>query len=493
MAFENGGAPAPHGGPGAVREIGRRAPWLATMGFAAWMLWCTVAFSGAFWLHDITDTLRAENLVSLAMLAMAATGVCLGAFERRLARHLTGAPLTVAGGVVGTLGTLMIVVTRPGLLPSQGVFLVGCAVCGVGMGLLFMCGAPLLSQVPPRRSLTMLLACLLADSLGFLYLRNCSADAATAVFVALPLLSSALYLLRGPDTPARARVLEPLRGAPDRLAVFFASVALCSASLELARAGILVGMPPSESVASTVTARLFLVPFLLAALLFVLLSREDTTAQSYNAVSATLVVLLVVLGAFPSRGAAMASAATALFSCFQLVVWSMLAYIAFQAQSGAARMFGLGGGAVFLGTVVGSLVATACQNAGVGDDVMRGAVVALGVVVLIDVLFVFTARQLGELLLPVDEGLYDEGRPGERADDDRKGRFVRQCEQIAADKGLSPRETEVLVELARGWTAQEIADREKLSVYTIRAHIRSIYAKLEVHSGKELREFVSGR
>ena len=64
------------------------------------------------------------------------------------------------------------------------------------------------------------------------------------------------------------------------------------------------------------------------------------------------------------------------------------------------------------------------------------------------------------------------------------------CEAIAHTAGLSTRESEVFLALARGWTAQEIAEHESLSIYTVRAHIRSIYAKLGVHSGKELRDLI---
>ena len=37
---------------------------------------------------------------------------------------------------------------------------------------------------------------------------------------------------------------------------------------------------------------------------------------------------------------------------------------------------------------------------------------------------------------------------------------------------------------------EETADREVVSIYTIRAHTRSIYAKLDVHSKKELTALV---
>ena len=50
---------------------------------------------------------------------------------------------------------------------------------------------------------------------------------------------------------------------------------------------------------------------------------------------------------------------------------------------------------------------------------------------------------------------------------------------------LSPREREVLEELARGLPYKQIADRLKLSEHTIRIHIRGIYRKLHVNSRTE--------
>ncbi len=54
---------------------------------------------------------------------------------------------------------------------------------------------------------------------------------------------------------------------------------------------------------------------------------------------------------------------------------------------------------------------------------------------------------------------------------------------FVAEKGiLSPREQEVLELVARGFAYSEIAAMKGLSVHTIQTHIKSMYAKLEVHS-----------
>lgn len=50
---------------------------------------------------------------------------------------------------------------------------------------------------------------------------------------------------------------------------------------------------------------------------------------------------------------------------------------------------------------------------------------------------------------------------------------------------LSRREQEVLELVSRGFSYAEIADLKHLSVHTIQTHIKSLYAKLEVHSKME--------
>lgn len=47
---------------------------------------------------------------------------------------------------------------------------------------------------------------------------------------------------------------------------------------------------------------------------------------------------------------------------------------------------------------------------------------------------------------------------------------------------LSPREKEILELLARGYLYKEIAEKLKISIPTVNAHIRNMYEKLHVHS-----------
>ena len=100
----------------------------------------------------------------------------------------------------------------------------------------------------------------------------------------------------------------------------------------------------------------------------------------------------------------------------------------------------------------------------------------------------FSEKQINSLLLPIDEtaDTSEDVEGGAR----ESGQWDKKCAAVAARCQLSAREAEVMASLSRGRSAQEIADREVLSIYTVRAHTRSIYAKLDVHSKKELVEFI---
>lgn len=64
------------------------------------------------------------------------------------------------------------------------------------------------------------------------------------------------------------------------------------------------------------------------------------------------------------------------------------------------------------------------------------------------------------------------------------------CQRLAAQGGLSARETEILQYLARGRSQPYIRDELVLSKNTVATHVKHIYQKLEVHSRQELLDLV---
>lgn len=62
---------------------------------------------------------------------------------------------------------------------------------------------------------------------------------------------------------------------------------------------------------------------------------------------------------------------------------------------------------------------------------------------------------------------------------------VAQAQAPAASHSLSPRETEVLALVSRGYTYPELTGLLGVSLSTIQTHVKSIYSKLAVHSKTE--------
>ena len=433
-----------------------------------------------------------DHLIASAV-ALVLAAVCAS----RLRKVVTHPTFVVACGLVAAAGTLFIVITRATIYPSRTLFIVGCILSGLGTTGQFLRFAPMVGSLSPRRSLTAIVECSLVASIVFLCMAHLSDEVASCVFVALPLLGAVFMLVRGKESPAEMRVLgDAPRGERGMrgLALFLVSVAVCSAALELMKGAVLVAVPPSSSAACRIDTDLILAVAFAATFISLHAVRDFDLARLYCAIVAVLVVVLTVVGALAEHTLAVAVVASCVCSMFNTVVWAMLAYLSYQAQGGALRYFGLGNAALCLGTIVaGSFVAGLAE--GPSDVSLHMIFVVLGIVVLVDVLFVFNERRVNELLPPVDDALAADGQAmptaGQADSDARKpGRYMQACEAMAHTAGLSTRESEVFLALARGWTAQEIAEHESLSIYTVRAHIRSIYAKLGVHSGKELRDLI---
>lgn len=60
------------------------------------------------------------------------------------------------------------------------------------------------------------------------------------------------------------------------------------------------------------------------------------------------------------------------------------------------------------------------------------------------------------------------------------------CRILGKQCGLTPRETEILVFLAKGRDGKFVAEKYVLSYQTVKTHIKHLYAKLGVHSRQEL-------
>jgi DNA-binding NarL/FixJ family response regulator len=71
--------------------------------------------------------------------------------------------------------------------------------------------------------------------------------------------------------------------------------------------------------------------------------------------------------------------------------------------------------------------------------------------------------------------------------------FRRMASRDPAEPGLTPRENEVLILVAKGYTYREIAEKLFLSVKTVQNHVQNILAKLQMHKRYELMRYAIQR
>lgn len=471
----------------ALASIDKQAPGLTYLGFGCWNAWNTIAFSGSFWLHETDNSSVSITLMLTHLAACVATLLAIALLSKRFPLALAKNRVTIGGAIMASLGTAIICLVRSTVLPLDYLSLIfrfGCVLSGVGTTVVFFRSVALFGTLPPHRALYRLAESALFSLMVFFVISACPNELATGLFVALPLCSAALFGVRSRNVNGEKQVLTQTAPFSRRFLTLLVSIALCSMAFEFIRSYILAAIPPMYSVDSVTMAQLIDIPIMLCILVAILLakSQHDNFARIYSIATSVLVLLLIAMAMFSLKTVAIASAASVACTCFNLIVGAMLFYLVFQARANALLIVGLGNAALSVGSLASNLLTVAYLNSGITDDTMRIILCALGVAVLFDVLFVFSEKQIDAMLLPVDETIGEEGAPHEK----KPGKWKRACEQLAEQGKLSERETEVFFQLARGRTAQEIADREVVSIYTVRAHTRAIYAKLDVHSKSEL-------
>jgi DNA-binding CsgD family transcriptional regulator len=74
--------------------------------------------------------------------------------------------------------------------------------------------------------------------------------------------------------------------------------------------------------------------------------------------------------------------------------------------------------------------------------------------------------------------------------DNEESGLIRRCSDIALQKGLTQRETEVLLILAKGNSLQRVQEELFISQGTVTTHRNNIYRKLGIHSKQELVDYM---
>lgn len=204
----------------------------------------------------------------------------------------------------------------------------------------------------------------------------------------------------------------------------------------------------------------------------------DVAGYTFRPVLPIMAVGLVLL---PFASVANLAAATVMsgFIIFDVVMFAVLADVAFRLRYPALRIFALGRSAAYGGILAGVLLGNwFARAAGLGEtQLLTISLIALYVLMLT------MALALNERSVGRGWGLIRETPPVKPAPEPPR---VPGCNEVIAEYGLSEREGQVLALLAEGRNLEYVRRALNVSLGTTKSDVHDIYAKVGVHSRQAL-------
>lgn len=233
-----------------------------------------------------------------------------------------------------------------------------------------------------------------------------------------------------------------------------------------------VGVPASAALLLLAVGQVVAVALLFATLVFL---RLDFNRLVYKVAFPFVAAGFVLLALVPDATVAGCTVLAAAFCFLDLVLWSLGACLMKNMGLPATWIASCPGAALFCGMVAGGCVILAFLNGVTGRD-------ATLLASLIACLVLAAA-----LLLSSGSNLkYGWGtvRPGESGL--AAGDLAGVVKFVATERGITQRESEVMLLLAQGKSRRDVCEELSVSPDTVKTHARSIYRKLAVHSQQEL-------
>lgn len=187
------------------------------------------------------------------------------------------------------------------------------------------------------------------------------------------------------------------------------------------------------------------------------------------------------------------------YEFFDVLAWVLFADLARRDKRGVAYIYGYGVAAMFTGMAAG-ILAGSVMHAQVFADASQMSVLALACIVSLVVtsFMVLPESVLSQITArtPIRQTARSEAKTPEISatpPQQPETTLEDACAQVATDGGLTPRESEILVFLARGRTISIIARDLQIAKGTARTHAERIYRKLDVHKQQEIIDMVEQR
>lgn len=457
------------------------AAWLAFAMLLAWMF--GLYWSDLFVERSATDPLDFLQLRALWLaveaVALLVSYAVMSCIQKRVSA------LIVVGGASVFAGTILVLFAPQGA-QADGLRIAGVVLTGIGSAALLSLQGIGFARKGPRPLLINVALALAVASLIDSTLLYMPEELQAMVVSLLPAVCVVLIIvsLRGASEP-EIRPSIPETGDRRKTALRIVALPLVvglAYGLMQRLTGDAYTASATEVNAATI-ASFFLSAVFLALSALVFDSRKFIKLVCFVTIP-TIGVAFVMLPLFANAREAVQAICIIGFNSFYFMVWALWA-----GEGGGialSKRFALGlfvlVGAESLGSMIGMRVVSAATESG-----STLAVVSLVVVYLLLMAAMFSFDRTGSSANATSPSRFD--MPEAAPDNDE----VLSLEEWAVRYGLSTRETEVFMLLAKGRNRVYISKELFISDNTTRTHMKNIYRKLEVHSQQELIDVLEGK
>lgn len=470
-----------------------------TLGFAAFKAAQSSLYSTAMLTSDTTTILLSgiDFSVVSALFVIATEAVIVAAALLGKLPKLS-MPLIIPSAALAGVACLSYGGVFASIDPVLALLIMTC-VQGAGTVLVTLAWVELMTMLEPTASMKTLASSMLFASLFALVLPNEPSVAVPLAIVLLLGANAVLYRLAknasmasvSSDTTDQAKESSAARGLARTKRYVRGFVSIGEGLLSLLVLGCTVGIIngfmvvqhvdfEGSSVASTVGVTAASIAFFIMAYGF---PKTFSASRAYRALFPLLTGVLII---WPFANFQYSYFVGAAFVAgHSLISTSVMYLIIREAHESKLNPYAFMGASVLLirlasvSGIIGGVV-IAGLNLNPSFKTMLVFCVALYLLSLA-LLFMLRARKRRERLLDHDDA------NGAREEDS----FATQASLMSNRYGLTERESEILLLLARGRSSTYIGNALYLSPNTVRGHIKNIYAKLDVHSKQELIDLFS--
>jgi DNA-binding CsgD family transcriptional regulator len=456
---------------------------LKVLGFSSTLAWSyLVFFSTTIHYSTRNDIVHLNSTYAFMLLGATTSMILLGFLSRQFLQVFRGHQfIRLIAPAFLSLATVLLAFVEADWFRQPWCSII-CTTSGLALGVMYLGWGEVFRHMDSLRSAVAIIASFIIAALIYTAILNIPLIPAIAVTALLPLLSGGLLSWAIYD-----------RGHPHLLSslpldkVGFLRKALLSVSiLTLVDAfiqSLFLQVNPVES--SEIYHWAFLTATIIAFVvlsLSLLFARKSDFGLTYRIVLFIMTFVFLTLPLLPTRSFMSNVLTLSSYCMLSMLIWVLLARTANAYQLPSPVVFGFGWGAASAGALIGNFAGSVLTSYVVFDARVTGiSLLASVLAILFAYLFLFGEESI-ILLTHDDPRAFGGRRP-----------FRERCEEVAALYGLSSKETEILILLAKGRSNPRIQKELNIAPGTANTHIMHIYKKLNINNKQSLIDLLDNR